>query len=281
MKSKYHLPHLNVNMQLTNSVVTVTTDPAGEVRVITTVLTASPTASADTIDSPSDTEVKSDGGGISTGAIIGISVAAGVVLFSLIGCAIWRMKRRGGDEDEAIRWPELNRHGDSDTHHALPARQTGHHGFETGLVSGILLHYMYHSLRQERSLSNSSSIFTPSAHVGALSAHSPPAMALNGSNFGAASCLEDYDDYDEKSISPLPALPAHAHVASHPGQPTSPYDIEDDYTNMPPPVQMHQNPNFNTYGGYDSEEEGRMHGHGQQMGMMPGAPSPIFYSHGH
>lgn len=47
------------------------------------------------------------------------------------------MKKRSGDEDEAIRWPELNRHGDSDAHHALPARQTGQHGIETSpLVSG-------------------------------------------------------------------------------------------------------------------------------------------------
>jgi hypothetical protein len=32
--------------------------------------------------------------------------------------------------------PELNRHGDSDAHHALPAVQTGKHGIETSpLVS--------------------------------------------------------------------------------------------------------------------------------------------------
>jgi hypothetical protein len=57
-------------------------------------------------------------------------------VLGLIALAIWRMKKRGGDEDEAIRWPELNRHGDSDAHHALPARQTGQHGIETSpLVS--------------------------------------------------------------------------------------------------------------------------------------------------
>lgn len=32
--------------------------------------------------------------------------------------------------------PELNRHGDSDAHHALPAVQTGKHGIDdNGLVS--------------------------------------------------------------------------------------------------------------------------------------------------
>ena len=103
-------------------------------------------------------------------------------------------------------------------------------------------------------------------------------MALNGSNFGAASSLEDYDEYDEKSVPPLPALPVLAHVASHPNQPTSPYEIEEDYSNMPPAVQMHHNPNA-AYGGYDSEEEGRL-GHGQQMGMVPSAP-PSYHPHGY
>ena len=36
-----------------------------------------------------------------------------------------------------ITRPELNRHGDATTHHALPARQTGQHGFETNPLVGI------------------------------------------------------------------------------------------------------------------------------------------------
>ena len=38
--------------------------------------------------------------------------------------------------------PELNRHGDADTHHALPARVTGQHGIETNpLVSTTVRSY--------------------------------------------------------------------------------------------------------------------------------------------
>ena len=34
--------------------------------------------------------------------------------------------------------PELNKHGDSEAHHPLPARPTGGHGFETSaLVSDL------------------------------------------------------------------------------------------------------------------------------------------------
>ena len=105
-------------------------------------------------------------------------------------------------------------------------------------------------------------------------------MALNGSNFGAASSLEEYDDYDEKVSPPLPTLPAHAHIVDHANQPVSPYEVEEDYINMPPPVQMHHNPGVHAYGGYDSEEEGRMQGH-QQMGMVPGTAAPTYYTHGH
>jgi hypothetical protein len=35
--------------------------------------------------------------------------------------------------------PELNRHGDSDAHHALPAVQTGKHGIETSPLVSIHL----------------------------------------------------------------------------------------------------------------------------------------------
>jgi len=44
--------------------------------------------------------------------------------------------------------PELNRHGDSDAHHALPAVQTGKHGIETSPLVSIPL------LERERWLTN-------------------------------------------------------------------------------------------------------------------------------
>lgn len=38
-----------------------------------------------------------------------------------------------------VHRPELNKHGDSEAHHPLPARPTGGHGFETNaLVSRVL-----------------------------------------------------------------------------------------------------------------------------------------------
>lgn len=124
------------------------------------------------------------------------------------------MKRRGGEEDEAIRWPELNRHGDSDAHHALPARATGQHGFETNPL--------------ERSLSSSSELQYADYPVAShpdydLPQHSPMPMALNGSSFGASSSLED--DYALSEKYP----PASPHPPSH--------DDHDNYTSMPPPVQ--------------------------------------------
>ena len=42
--------------------------------------------------------------------------------------------------------PELNRHGDSDAHHALPAVQTGKHGIDdNGLVGFVIFPASYMS----------------------------------------------------------------------------------------------------------------------------------------
>lgn len=106
-------------------------DEGGRIVVVTQYYTPTAASVSSAAASASTSAPSSDGPAIPIGAIIGISVAVGVVILGLIGCAVWRMKRRNGDEDEAIRWPELNRHGDSDAHHALPARATGKHGIET------------------------------------------------------------------------------------------------------------------------------------------------------
>ncbi|WVR09530.1 hypothetical protein IAU60_006599 [Kwoniella sp. DSM 27419] len=188
-----------------------TVNEEGQTQLVTILITQAATSAdpAATAESTSSTKKKDDDS-ISTPAIIGISVGAGVVVLLLVAIAVWRMKRRSGDEDEAIRWPELNRHGDSDAHHALPARQTGQHGFETNPLS--------------RTLSNSSSIFAPSSHHGlGPGATGPAPMALNGSSFGAASSLED--EYTEKH-----AMGMEAHS----------YDDHDNYTSFPPVVQPHQ-----------------------------------------
>ncbi|WVQ80193.1 hypothetical protein IAT38_002298 [Cryptococcus sp. DSM 104549] len=220
-----------------------TTDAAGQTQLITVILTQSAAAAADSTATATTTAAPSNkgDGGISTAAIIGISVGVGAAILALILLALWRMKRRTGDEDEAIRWPELNRHGDSDAHHALPAHQTGKHGIETSEL--------------ERTLSNSSSIiYSPSgghhtSGAGGLGVPGAPVpMALNGSSFGAASSLEDDYSAMEKAYPPSPSahhypldqpqphdqmtqIPPHS---PHPPSPHS-HDDHDNYTSLPPP----------------------------------------------
>ncbi|KAK8854723.1 hypothetical protein IAR55_003462 [Kwoniella newhampshirensis] len=209
---------------LSSASVHYTTDAAGQTQLVTVILTQAAATEAPAPTSAAATAVSRGGGGISTGAIIGISVAAGVVVLALILLAVWRMKTRTVDEDEAIRWPELNRHGDSSAHHALPARQTGQHGFDTNPL--------------ERSLSNSSSIFSPPSLA---PPHSATPMALNGSSFGAASSLEEeYPVMSEK----------------YPAGPPS-HDDHDNYTSLPPIVQLDYSSTGGTpmYGGHDEAGE--------------------------
>lgn len=116
--------------------------------------------------------------------------------------------------------PELNRHGDSDAHHALPAVQTGKHGIETSPLVGPPTRPTVRADRQERSTSNSSSIFTHSAAPAYDAA--PVPMALNGSDFGGTQQLDN--DYYEKSQS---------------GDHHQAYDLDHDYTSYPPVVQPH------------------------------------------
>ena len=82
-------------------VTTITTDASGQTNVITLTLTTAPSA---TDVSAVNQAHRNDDNAISTGAIIGISVGVGAVVLALIACAIWRMKKRADDEDEAIRW---------------------------------------------------------------------------------------------------------------------------------------------------------------------------------
>ncbi|WWC90606.1 uncharacterized protein L201_005542 [Kwoniella dendrophila CBS 6074] len=212
-----------------------TTDAAGQTQLVTVFLTASASAEQSTNSATSSAKPKDDGDSIPTPAIIGISVGVGVVVIALIAFAVWRMKRRTSDEDEAIRWPELNRHGDSDAHHALPARQTGQHGFETNPLS--------------RSLSNSSSIFAPppSSNVHPNMGGGSQVMALNGSSFGATSSLED--DYNEKL-----SIGDHEQDLGYGGggnqqhqfqnsNEVNSHDDHDNYTSLPPPLQ-HYSPHL-------------------------------------
>ncbi|KAI5454624.1 hypothetical protein NCC49_003517 [Naganishia albida] len=80
-----------------------------------------------------------DSGGLGTGPIIGISVAGGVVVLAISLFILWKLKQKrfsGYDDDvDGIKWPELNRHGESSTMNLpLPAKPTGGHGFETNAL---------------------------------------------------------------------------------------------------------------------------------------------------
>jgi hypothetical protein len=84
-------------------------DAGGETIVVTvmqSVVTESATGPQAPASSSTESEKKKDDDGpaIPIGAIIGISVGAGVVILTLIGLAVWRMKKRSVDDDDAIRW---------------------------------------------------------------------------------------------------------------------------------------------------------------------------------
>jgi hypothetical protein len=86
--------------------------------------------------------------------------------------------------------------------------------------------------KQERSNSNSSSIFAHSAAPAYDAA--PVPMALNGSDFGGTQQLDN--DYYEKSQS---------------GDHAQAYDLDHDYTSYPPVVQPHAQPGV--HGVHDSD----------------------------
>lgn len=85
-------------------------DAGGETVVVTvmqSVVTESVSRSSEPAaasSAPAEKEEKNNGLAIPLGAVIGISVGAGIVVLLLIALAVWRMKRRSVDEDDAIRW---------------------------------------------------------------------------------------------------------------------------------------------------------------------------------
>lgn len=84
-----------------------TTNAAGQTQLVTVVLTqsvvdATESAHAATASATSTSAAKESK--FPTGGIIGICVGVGAAILALIALAVWRMKRRGRNEDEAIRW---------------------------------------------------------------------------------------------------------------------------------------------------------------------------------
>lgn len=94
------------------------------------------TTSSSTSASPTQTSGgSSDSGGLGTGSIVGMSVAGGVAVIGIIAFFVWKFTRKrfaDFDDNEAIKWPDLNTHGGAVDSHPLPVHNTGRAGFDTG-----------------------------------------------------------------------------------------------------------------------------------------------------
>ncbi|TFK40115.1 hypothetical protein BDQ12DRAFT_734137 [Crucibulum laeve] len=132
-------PTPTVSPILTESQVT-TTDAQGQTSVLTITSTMPPSSSS---AAPSSTETSNsdDNSGLSTGSIVGMSVAGGVAVIGIVGFFIWKFTRKrfsDFDDNEAIKWPELNNtHSGAVDSHPLPVHNTGRAGFETGSEASL------------------------------------------------------------------------------------------------------------------------------------------------
>lgn len=91
--------------------------------------TAAPSA---TTSAKSDDD--SGGSSFGTGSIIGVSIAGGVAVIGIIAFFVWKFTRKRNadfDDNEQIKWPELNAHGGNPDSHPLPVHNTGRAGFDT------------------------------------------------------------------------------------------------------------------------------------------------------
>jgi len=115
----------------------VTSTDGTPLTTATVVTVVNPSSSASSSQPTPSAPPSSDSSSLSTGSIIGLSVAGGVAVIGLIAFFIWKLTRKrfsDFDDDEAIKWPNLN-----DTHgggtYALPVNDTGRAGFDTSKTS--------------------------------------------------------------------------------------------------------------------------------------------------
>ncbi|KAF9466583.1 hypothetical protein BDZ94DRAFT_1251288 [Collybia nuda] len=69
-----------------------------------------------------------------------MSVAGGIAVIGIIGFFVWKFTRKrfsDFDDNEAIKWPELNTHGGNPDSHPLPVHNTGRSGFDTGSEASL------------------------------------------------------------------------------------------------------------------------------------------------
>ncbi|KAF9452337.1 hypothetical protein P691DRAFT_795042 [Macrolepiota fuliginosa MF-IS2] len=122
---------------VTSMEVTTTNSQGDAITITVTSSNAASSSSAAAAPTNSSNSDNSDGGGggLSTGSIVGMSVAAGVAVIGIVGFFVWKFTRKrfsDFDDNEAIKWPELNSHSGPDNH-PLPAHEAGRAaGFDTG-----------------------------------------------------------------------------------------------------------------------------------------------------
>ncbi|KAF5366647.1 hypothetical protein D9615_010605 [Tricholomella constricta] len=112
-----------------------------ETVIVTVTNPPSTTTSSSETSSPSNKDDENDtSSGLGTGSIIGISVAGGVAVIAIIAFLVWKFTRKrfaDFDDNEAIKWPELNTHGGTVDSHPLPVHNTGRSGFDTGSEASL------------------------------------------------------------------------------------------------------------------------------------------------
>ncbi|PIL35371.1 hypothetical protein GSI_02097 [Ganoderma sinense ZZ0214-1] len=113
---------------------TITTESGGVAVTVTFTPSGSSSSATGSPTQGADNAAGSKTQGISKSTIIGLAVSGGVALIGLISFVIWKFTRKRFTDDdldnEAIKWPELNAHGEEPSH-ALPTNRTGGAGFET------------------------------------------------------------------------------------------------------------------------------------------------------
>ena len=129
------------------------TDSNGDIVFVSVTVTPSLSSASTSPSANADQDNKDDGGSkkVGTSTIVGLSVAGGIALIGIVGFIVWKFTRkRFADDfddsthfllfnartiltsasiDEAIKWPDLNAHGNDGV--ALPIGRSGNAGFET------------------------------------------------------------------------------------------------------------------------------------------------------
>ncbi|CAL1716904.1 unnamed protein product [Somion occarium] len=112
----------------------LSTGANGEVETVIVTATQTPSSTSDQPSQSADADQAGGGSkGVGTSTIVGLSVAGGIALICIAAFVIWKFTRKrfadDFDDNEAIKWPDLNAHGDNP--HGLPTNRTGGTGFET------------------------------------------------------------------------------------------------------------------------------------------------------